>query len=95
MTAKQWKMLESLERHDGHGTIEVAIDFGEYEAGDGQDEGANWDRTRFVLGGIVRSLVNKGLATSDSNGWGITDRGRELLAKRRNRTNKEKTHATQ
>ncbi len=80
LTAKQWKLLRVLEHHDGHGTVEVAIGFGEYEAGDGADEGANWDRTRFVIGGLVRSLVRKGLARDDADGWGITAAGRAALA---------------
>ncbi len=93
MTAKQWKMLEVLEHYDGHGTIEVAINFGECDSGkvlpNGEpDDGADWRLTQFVLGGIVRSLVRKGLATDDVNGWGITDRGRELLAKRQSRVSK-------
>lgn len=87
MTDKQWRMLEVLESYDGDGTIEVCINFGEYEAGRG-DDGQDWRLTQFVLGGIVRSLVKKGLARDDADGWGITDRGRELLAKRKSRGGK-------
>lgn len=91
MTAKQWKMLEALDLHSGCGTIEVAMEYGELDAGKTHDNGepdigADWRLTQFVLGSIVRSLERKGLATTANGSWDITDRGRELIAKRRARS---------
>lgn len=62
----------------------MAIGFGEYDSGkvlpNGEpDDGASWRLTTLVLGGLVRSLVRKGLARND-DGWGITDAGRAALA---------------
>lgn len=85
MTAKQWRLLESIEDHDRCGTMEVLMDM-EYAPDDEDSETSRekaWTLTKFVVGGMVAGLVKKGLATYDSDGYGITARGRELLAKRR------------
>lgn len=84
LTDKQRRLLEVLDHYDGHGTIEVCINFGEYESGkttadDPDGTGADWRLTQFVVGGLVRTLVRKGLARDDSDGWGITDAGRAYL----------------
>lgn len=87
MTTKQWRLLELLEQHDGVGTMEVLMAM-EYEP-DSElevDVAKAWNLTKFVVAGMVATLVRKGLAVSDTNGWGITDRGRELLAKRNARS---------
>lgn len=90
MTAKQWHMLETLERFNGHGTMEVCLEFA-YDAGPrptDADEAKAWAVTRLVVASLVRSLVRKGLATDDENGYGITDAGLALLAKRAKRVAK-------
>lgn len=83
MTAKQWRLLELLEQHDGVGTMEVLMAM-EYEpkSDSEADVARAWNLTKFVVSGMVATLVRKGLAVDDANGWGISDRGRELLAKR-------------
>ena len=57
----------------------------EYEPDDDSDEAMMraFNLTKFVVGGMMRHLVAKGLATNDDDGYGITERGVELLAKRR------------
>ena len=83
MTDKQWRLLEAIEDHSREGTMEVLLAM-EYEPEDDSDAAQMraFNLTKFVVAGMVRQLVNKGLATDDSDGYGITDRGRELLAKR-------------
>lgn len=83
MTAKQWRLLKVLEHNDGVGTMEVLMQM-EYEpkSNSEADIAKAWNLTKFVIAGMVATLVRKGLATDDTNGWGITERGRELLAKR-------------
>lgn len=83
MTAKQWQLLEALEKYDGEGTMEVLMTM-EYEpkTNSDADVAKAWNMTKFVVSGMVATLVRKGLAVDDANGWGISDRGRELLAKR-------------
>jgi DNA-binding PadR family transcriptional regulator len=44
-----------------------------------------WRVNRLVVAGLVRSLVAKGYATDDQDGYGITDAGRALLEKRKSR----------
>lgn len=91
MTQNQWRMLEALEDFDGEGTMEVLMRF-EYAPDDEDDEKSRekaWRLTQFVVAGLVRGLVKKGLAKDDEDGYGITDKGRELLAKRERRKAKE------
>jgi hypothetical protein len=85
MTAKQWRLLEAIEDHDRCGTMEVLLAM-EYAPDDEDSEASRekaWNLTKFVVGGMVGQLVKKGLATHDADGYGITARGRELLAKRK------------
>jgi len=89
MTDKQWKLLEVLDHLGGMGTIEVCINFGEYDLGDSDEDVAKaWRLTQFVVGNLMRSLIKKGLAIDHDKakdggcGWDITDKGRELLRKR-------------
>jgi hypothetical protein len=83
MTANQWRMLELLERYDGFGTMEVLINWGGYDYGDTEaDEAKAWRVNQLVVGSLVRSLVAKGYATDDREGYGITEAGKALLAKR-------------
>lgn len=95
MTANQWKMLDILEHWDGQGTMEVEIqwdderggyDFGCGEAGEAKAFRVN----RLVVAGLVRSLVAKGYATDDENGYGITDAGRAALTRHQERQAKAK-----
>ncbi len=90
MTDKQWRLLETIERFDGHGTIEVQmeLEFAPEVEGDEASEAKAWRLTQFVVDGMVRVLVKKGLATDGPDGYGVTDRGRELLAKREKRKKK-------
>ena len=89
MTKNQWRMLDILSRHNGDGTIEVEIDWGDYDFGDGEaNEAKGWRTCRMVVAGLVRSLVKKGYATDDENGYGITEAGLALLEKRRTRVAK-------
>jgi DNA-binding MarR family transcriptional regulator len=86
MTPKQWKILEILEHWDGEGTAEVEIQWGGYDYGDTEAEEAKAFRVnRLVVAALVRSLVKKGYARDDADGYGITDAGRALLAKRSRR----------
>lgn len=79
LTANQWRMLRILEHWDGHGTIEVEIQWGDYEH-ENDPEGSRGFRTcRLVVANLVKSLVKKGLATHDENGYGITEAGRNLV----------------
>jgi hypothetical protein len=88
MTAKQWRMLEILEHWDKEGTCEVECQWGGYDFGDSEaDEAKAWRVNRLVVAGLVRSLVAKGYATDDEDGYGITDAGRALLEKRAARVN--------
>lgn len=75
LTKKQRQLLEILDHYGGHGTIEVCIQFGEYE---GRTDSVGWSLTQFVVGNLMRGLVKKGLAT-DADGYDITDSGRQLL----------------
>jgi len=80
-------LLETIDRHSGCGTMEVLLEHEfapEIEGDDKSDEKA-WNLTKFVISGQVAILVRKGLATDDDNGWSITDRGKELLSKRKQR----------
>ena len=81
MTANQWKLLEVLEHWSGHGTIEVCLQFGEYDAA---SDAKGWSITCLVVGRLMKSLVRRGLAT-DHDSYDITDKGLELLKKRRER----------
>jgi hypothetical protein len=95
MTAKQWRMLEILNHWGGHGTIEVECQWGDYDFTDELGDGEAADRKganvcRLVVAGLIRSLVKKGYATDDENGYDITDKGRAALERRRER----KTRAT-
>jgi ribosomal protein S19E (S16A) len=82
MTANQWKLLKILDHHGGMGTIEVETQFGGYDYGDDEASEAKAFRvTRMVVAGLVRTLAKKGFATDDDNGYDITERGREILAK--------------
>lgn len=82
MTPKQKKLLKILDNWGGMGTIEVEIQFGEYAPlTDKEDDSSGFRITRLVVAGLMRSLVKKGLATDDENGYDITDRGRELVKK--------------
>lgn len=83
MTANQWKILELLDRHGGEGTIEVELQFGGYDYGDSEAEEAKaWRVNRLVVAGLVKSLVAKGYATNDEDGYGITDAGIKALERR-------------
>lgn len=93
MTPKQWKMLEILSRHSGEGTMEVLLAWGDYDFGDSESEQTKgWNLAKLVCANIVKSLVKKGFATDDEWGYGITDRGLEILEKQRKR--KAKAPAT-
>lgn len=82
LTPKQWRMLEILGHWGGHGTIEVECQFGHYDFGEGESaETRSAVVTTFVVAGLVRSLVRKGLA-SNTDGYDITAAGRALLAAR-------------
>jgi ribosomal protein S19E (S16A) len=88
MTTKQWRMLKILDHHDREGTMEVECQWGGYDFGDNEaDEAKAWRVNRLVVAGLVRSLVAKGLATDDQDGYGITEAGRTLLEKRAARVN--------
>jgi hypothetical protein len=89
MTAKQWRMLEILDHWGGHGTIEVEIQWGDYDFGD-TPEGDNkgWRVCRMVVSNMVRSLVKKSYAVNDENGYDITDKGRAVLEKHLKRKGK-------
>jgi hypothetical protein len=88
MTANQWKLLDLLERHGGQGTIEVELQFGEYAPH--ADENSGFRTTRLVVASLMRSLVSRGLATNDENGYDITDHGREVLKRHEARLQKAK-----
>jgi hypothetical protein len=92
MTANQWRMLAILDRWGSGGTMEVEIQYGDESGlpdfGDSEaDEAKAWRVNRLVVAGLVRSLVAKGYATDDEDGYGITDAGRALLKKRAARVN--------
>ncbi len=84
MTATQWRMLETLAQHNGE-TMEVLLEWaydGDTEAG----EAKAWNTTTCLfVAGLVRSLVKKGYATDDANGYGVTDAGRAVLERHRQR----------
>lgn len=83
MTHKQWRMLEILDHYGGTGTIEVEIQWGDYEFGSTPaDEVKGMMVCRLVVNSLVRSLVRKGYATDDADGYGITEAGRALLQRR-------------
>jgi hypothetical protein len=84
MTGNQWKMLEILDRWGGEGMSEVECQWGGYDFGDGETaEAKAFHVNRLVVAGLVRSLVAKGYATNDANGYDITYAGRRLLDARR------------
>lgn len=86
MTSKQWRMSEILDSWGGMGTIEVEIQWGDYDFGDTEaDEAKGWRTCRLVVAGLIRSLVRKGYATDDENGYDITENGRAILAKHQKR----------
>jgi DNA-binding MarR family transcriptional regulator len=86
LTAKQWRMLEILDRHGGEGTMEVRLQFGDYDFGDTEaDNNKSWNVNNLVVSAIMRSLVRKGYASDDENGYDITESGRELLQRERER----------
>lgn len=86
MTQNQWRLLDILEDFGGLGTIEVEIQFGEYAPDtDDEDDTSGFRKTRLVVAGLMRTLVKKGLATDDENGYGITEKGITLLKKHRER----------
>lgn len=86
MTTKQRRLLVILDHWGGMGTIEVEIQFGEYAPNtDREDDTSGFRKTRLVVAGLMRTLVNRGLATNDDNGYDITDKGRALVAKWRER----------
>ena len=79
MTKNQRKMLEVLDWWGGEGTMEAILQYGEYEPGEGESEAQAWSITKLAAGAVVRSLVRKGWATDDENGWDITEAGRDAL----------------
>ena len=82
LTTKQWKLLETVARHDGEGTMEVLMEFG-YDFGDTDaDEAKGWRVTKLVVASLMRTLVKRGLATDNDNGYGITEAGIAALTKR-------------
>jgi hypothetical protein len=88
MTAKQWRLLEILQHHGdpAEGTMEVLLAWGDYDFGDSpEQEAKGWNVTRLVVAGLMRTLVAKGLALDDEWGYGITEKGKALLARRRAR----------
>lgn len=79
MTKNQWRMLEILDTWGGMGTIEVEIQWGDYDFGDTEaDERKGWAVCRLVVAGLMRTLIAKGYA-DDSDGYDITDAGRAAL----------------
>lgn len=89
MTPNQWRMLEILEHWDGWGHMEVEIHWGGYNFGDTEAAEAKGFRVnRLVVAGLVRSLVKKGFARDDADGYGITETGRAILVKRSTRLRK-------
>ncbi len=80
MTTKMKRLLEILDHYSGHGTIEVETQFGEYDGETEADLYKGWRITRFVVAGLMRHLIKKGLATNDGC-YEITDAGRALVAK--------------
>lgn len=89
MTANQWRMLEILERWGGSGTIEVEMQWGDYDFGPDPEDDLKGARVcRLVVASLVRSLERKGYARDDRggyDGYDITEAGKALLAKRRAR----------
>lgn len=84
MTPKQWRMLEILERHPGEGHMEVLLAWGDYDFGDApEQQNRGWNLCKLVVAGLVRSLVRKGFAADDEDGYGITEAGLAILARRR------------
>ena len=88
LTAKQWRMLEILETWSGHGTIEVEIQWGDYDCASGNyptdaEDARGWNACRLVVLNLVRSLVRKGYAEINDDGYCITDAGLAALAQRR------------
>lgn len=82
MTQNQWRMLDILDCWGGQGTIEVEIQFGDYDFGDSEAGQSKGRRVcRLVVANLVKSLVRKGYATDDDNGYDITEAGRALLVK--------------
>lgn len=86
MTANQWRMLKILDSWGGDGTIEVELQWGDYDFGDTEaGEAKGWRVNRLVVAGLVRSLVKNGYATDDENGYDITDAGRAALERHKAR----------
>lgn len=99
MTANQWRLLDILEDYSGLGTIEVEIQWGDYDFDDGKERATPDQLTkaevkgmmvcRLVVAGLMRTLVKKGFATTD-DGYSITEAGRAILERRRQRLVKAK-----
>ncbi len=86
-TPNQYRLLDILETWGGHGTIEVEIQWGEYAPKtDAEDDASGFRTTRLVVAGLMRSLVRKGWATDDHDGYGITEAGVAALNRQRERT---------
>lgn len=70
MTKNQWRLLEILTQ------------FGEYSPNtDAEDDISGWRKIRLVVAGLIRTLVKRGLATNDENGYNITEIGKAELQK--------------
>ncbi len=83
LTANQLRVLEILGRWGGMGTIEVEIQYGQFDYGDDEaGEAKGWRITRFVVRSVVRSLARKGLAVDGPDGYDITDAGRAAVSPR-------------
>lgn len=82
LTAKQLKLLGILYRHGdpAEGTMEVLLAWGDYDFEEhGDDDGIrSWRLAKFVVGNLMRSLAKKGLATIVNDGYGITEKGKEV-----------------
>lgn len=91
MTEKQWKMLEILDDYGGQGHAEVELQWGDHaDYRDHAGEGSGFWTNRLAVSGLIRGLSKKGLAENGENGYDITERGLELLKKRRDRLEKTK-----
>lgn len=81
LTPKQWRLLEIIGHWSGHGTIEVEIQWGDYDYGDDDEAARKGERVcRRVVAALFRTLKARGLTTDAGNGYEITDAGRAALA---------------
>jgi hypothetical protein len=83
MTKKQWRLLDILEDWGGTGTIEVVMQWGEYECDDDPHSIKGFKLAEFVVAAVMRTLVKKGYAVNDADGYGITEAGKAALERHR------------